>query len=324
MFDILTLIPGRKKQTHSGWHSFNAICCSHQGHRPDTRGRGGLKFDGQTNWVMHCFNCNFSCSFVLGKPIGIKTRKFLSWCGYDEQQIQRWNLESLQHKDILDLAIKEKSNEIIKFKSKQLPPGELLDTTDPRHKFYVEYLNRRCIDINNYSFTVTPDDKGRNQHRVIIPYTHRNKIVGYTSRFLDNKIPKYINEQQPGYVFNIDKQQTDWSVCILTEGIFDALCIDGVALMHNDISMEQSQLLARLNKRIIFVPDRDESGLKLIDRALEFGYSVSLPLWENGIKDVNDAVVKYGKLPTLLSILENATTSKIKIDMRRRKIVKGI
>ena len=42
------------------------------------------------------------------------------------------------------------------------------------------------------------------------------------------------------------------------------------------------------------------------------------------IKDVNDAVVKYGKLPTLLSILSSATTSKIKIELRKKQLVKRI
>jgi hypothetical protein len=61
----------------------------------------------------------------------------------------------------------------------------------------------------------------------------------------------------------------------------------------------------------------------MTDRALELGYSVSLPLWHNDVKDVNDAVVKYGKLPTLLSILQYATNSKIKIQMQKRKIMNG-
>jgi DNA primase len=180
------------------------------------------------------------------------------------------------------------------------------------------------INYYEYPFLITPTAKGRYANRIIIPYTYNNKIVGHTSRFLDNKIPKYINEQQHGYVFNIDIQKPEWQVCILTEGIFDALSIDGVAVMHNDINNEQAQLLSSLNKQIILVPDRDESGLKMCERALELGYSVSLPNWEPGIKDVNDAVVKYGKLPTLLSILQNATMSKIKIEIQRNKIEKTI
>jgi hypothetical protein len=33
--------------------------------------------------------------------------------------------------------------------------------------------------------------------------------------------------------------------------------------------------------------------------------------------------VKYGKLPTLLSILQNATMSKIKLEIQRKKIGKA-
>ena len=94
--------------------------------------------------------------------------------------------------------------------------------------------------------------------------------------------------------------------------------------MHETISDEQALMLSQLNKQIIVVPDRDKTGLKICDRALELGYSVSLPNWEADIKDTNDAVVRYGKLPTLLSILQNATSSKIKIEIQRKKIEKTI
>jgi len=270
---------------------------------------------------MHCFNCSYSCSFVLGKSISGKTRQFLSWCGVDNEQIQQWSLESLKHKDFLDFTQPKKVRETINFKSKELPDGALLDVNNPLHKKYVDYLVARKIDIT-LPFLVTPDETGRNANRIIVPYTYHNKIVGHTSRFLDNRIPKYINDQQQGYVFNIDSQKSEWQVCVVTEGIFDALSIDGVALMHDDISNEQARVLAQLNKKIIVVPDRDKSGLKIIERALELGYHVSLPNWASDVKDTNDAVVKYGRLPTLLSILESATMSKIKLELQRNKIGK--
>ena len=319
MFDILSLIPGRKKLTQSGWYSFNAICCSHMGHRPDTRGRGGLKID-ETSQTYHCFNCNFKCNFKLGRPLSKNTRKLLNWCGIEEQQIQRWNLESLQHKDLIEYVKIKKEKLKAKFKEHKLPLGQLIDVDNIEHKMYIDYLTKRCIDINSYPFLITPQESGRMANRIIIPYTFNNKIVGNTSRFLDDRIPKYLNEQQPGYVFGIDFQKKEYEFCILVEGIFDALSINGCALMHNEISEDQAILLSNLNRRIIFVPDHDQAGLKMCDRALELGYSVSIPLWEEKIKDVNDAVVKYGKLATLLSILDNATTSKVKIQIQRRKI----
>ena len=272
---------------------------------------------------MHCFNCGFKCNFVLGRSISAKTQNLLVWCGIDVQQVKRWSLESLQQKDLIDFTQPKKSKVKIKFNDHTLPEGEIVDSNNPLHKVYVEYLQSRKIDSNSYPFLITPNEKGRMANRVIIPYTYNNKIVGHTSRFLDNKIPKYINEQQPGYVFNIDIQKPEWQVCIVTEGIFDALSIDGVALMHNDISSDQALLLSTLNKKLILVPDRDSTGLALCDKALELGYSVSLPNWDVDVKDVNDAVIKYGKLPTLLSILQCATNSKIKIEMKRKKIGKA-
>jgi hypothetical protein len=325
MFDILSLIPGRKKLTHSNWHSFNAVCCHHRGHTVDKRGRGGIRFDGQTNWSYHCFNCNFKCGFTLGKPLSKNTRQLLTWIGVDQTQIQKWSLESLQQKDLLDLIRPVHKEKKIKFKDHKLPEdAEILDINNPKHKVFVEYAHARGIDINEYPFMVTPDEQGRMGNRIIIPYTYKNKIVGHTSRFLDNKIPKYINEQQPGYVFGYDFQLPDQSVVILVEGIFDALSLNACALTHNTINDDQAQLIANLNKQVIFVPDRDKTGLEACDRALELGYSVSIPKWDDDIKDVNDAVVRYGKLPTLLSILQSATMSKIKIELRKKQIGKQI
>ena len=320
MFDILSVIPGKKKLTHGGWHSFNAICCSRRGHKTDTRGRGGIKFDGQFNWSYHCFNCGFKCGFMLGKSITQNTKNILLWSGIDPTQIQKWSLESLQHKDLLDFTQLKKQKSKIKFKEHTLPDGELIDINNTLHKVYIDYLSARLINYNDYPFLVTPNDTGRQSNRIIIPYTYKNKIVGHTSRFLDNKIPKYINEQQPGYVFGYDFQKPEWEVCLLVEGIFDALSLNACALTHNTINDDQAQILAQLNKRIIFIPDRDSTGLETCDRALELGYSVSIPNWDDDVKDVNDAVVKYGKLPTLLSILSSATTSKINIEQQRKKI----
>ena len=231
-------------------------------------------------------------------------------------------MESLQHKDLLSYINSKKTKSKTQFKDHQLPNGELLDVNNPEHTTYIAYLKARSIDPNEYPFLVTPSDSGRNANRIVIPYTYQNKIVGHTSRYLDNKIPKYINEQQPGYVFGIDFQKPEWEVCILVEGIFDALSLNACALTHNTINPEQVELLAQLNRRIIFVPDRDKTGLETCDRALELGYSVSIPNWSAEVKDVNDAVCRYGRLPTLLSILQTATTSRIKVELRKKHVVR--
>ena len=118
----------------------------------------------------------------------------------------------------------------------------------------------------------------------------------------------------------MDAQRQDWQYCILVEGQFDALSIGGCGYLGSTISDEQARILKRLQRTMIVVPDRDAAGLKICDRALELGYQVSLPDWSDDIKDVNDAVVKYGKLPTLMSILKSATASKIIVEMKRKKL----
>jgi hypothetical protein len=62
----------------------------------------------------------------------------------------------------------------------------------------------------------------------------------------------------------------------------------------------------------------------LIDRAVELGWAVSIPDWGEDIKDVNDAVIAYGKLSTLMMIMQARETSKIKIELRKKKLVKRL
>lgn len=292
----------------------NAICCHHRGHKPDNKRRGGImKAPDGISFTWHCFNCGFKCAFHVGQTISGNTKKLLEWSGVDQLQITAWSLESLKNKDILDLLPK-KDISVDSFESMILPDGILVE----QNTKFSEYITNRCLP-SDFPFMITPDDPNiRNRNSIVIPYTYENKIVGYTRRFLDNKNPKYLNHQPAGFVFGLDNQQIDWKYSILTEGILDAISIDGCALMHNEISNMQSKLLAKLNKQIIFVPDQDKTGLSITDRALQLGYMVSIPPWN--VKDPNDAVCKYGKLNTIAAIIQYATSSRIKVELSKRHI----
>lgn len=318
MIDILSIIPGKKKHTIGDWYSFNALCCNHRGHSADKRGRGGIKFDSDS-WVYSCFNCQFKCGFQLGKQLSRNTKLLLQWCGLDEAEINKISLESLSHRDLLDLKKKQVKAITINFEKRTLPEYAIpVNPNDPDHAIHIDYLrNHRSLSVNDYQF-YTVDDEER--QRIIIPYYYENQIVGHTSRYYDDRKPKYVSDRQPGYVFNLNNQRSEWTSCILVEGEFDAISIDGCAYMSNTITDEQVHLINRLRKTIIVVPDRDKTGLNICDRALELGYKVSIPDWDSSVKDVNDAVKLYGKLQTLLSIFQCATTSKIKVEMARKKL----
>jgi len=62
--DILTAyLPAKRKTTPSGWTSFNAPCCIHNGDSADKRQRGGLISNGDGGVSYHCFNCGFKASW---------------------------------------------------------------------------------------------------------------------------------------------------------------------------------------------------------------------------------------------------------------------
>ena len=322
MLDITTVIPSKHKRTASGWVSFNAVCCTHNGENQDKRQRGGIKQNGD-DWSYHCFNCGYKASFKLGRTLSYKTRKLLGWMGLDQNQIAGINLESLKHKDLAELVDSRKSVEVkVTFEHKDLPSElRLLETSDSK---YIEYLQSRKIDWQDYPYMISPDEKGRNAERIVVPYTYEGDVVGWSGRYLDDRTPKFINEQQPGYVFGLDLQQEQWTQLIVVEGLFDALSINAVAVLHNTVSDKQAQIIRQQHKQVTVVPDQDEAGLKLIDRAVELGWAVSIPDWPEHIKDVNDAVKHYGKLGTLITIMNTRETSKIKIELAKRKLVKNL
>ena len=316
---------GRKtRRAGSGWLSANAVCCVHGGHSADKRYRGGLIVsNGDTSVNYSCFNCGFKASYVTGRPLSSRFKLLLGWLGAPSSTVDQLVIEAIRIREesgSRELESKQIARPPVTFESRSLPEdSEPLSVNDSRHTQYVEYLIGRGLDPQDYRYYVTPAAAGRDSQRIIIPYYHNQQVVGNTSRYLDDRKPKYISHQQRGYVFNIDAQRRGWRVCILVEGQFDALAIGGCAFMSNTILDEQAAVLSRLNRQIILVPDRDKTGMTVCDRALELGYSVSIPDWPSDIKDVNDAVKRYGRLATTLSILQSATTSKIKVEMTRKQ-----
>ena len=80
----------------------------------------------------------------------------------------------------------------------------------------------------------------------------------------------------------------------------------------------QRELIDNLNRKVIVVPDKDKAGSKLIEQAIEYRWSVAFPEWDKTVGDVADAVLKYGRLFTIQSILKTTESSKLKIDLKRK------
>jgi hypothetical protein len=320
MLDIVSYLPHKRKLTPSAWHSFNAPCCVHNGQSADNRQRGGLKTSEQ-GWSFHCFNCGYTASFILGRSLSFKARRLLNWLGVPERDIELINLDSLRHRSVNGL-IEDRQKTFnmlqgLEFEERELPAGA--EFVQPGTTYWSYLCTRHAPP--DFPFMIDPMSKRKG---IIIPFTYNNRVVGWTKRFLDAHNPRYFSDSQPGYVFGTDLQHSDWQHVIVTEGIFDALSIGGLALMHNDINDAQARLIRSLDRQITVVPDQDTAGLALIDRAVELGWAVSIPNWAPEVKDVNDAVKKYGRLGTLLTIFEAKETSRIKIELRKRQLAKKL
>jgi len=309
---------GRKiKQTSSGWLSGNAVCCTHRSDTQDKRGRGGLKMS-DSGWSYSCFNCGYTASFVLGRNLTFKARRLLEWMLVPQEEIERINLESLKHKSIEGL-LGERQEIVNKLQNIEFEDRNLPHNTQELTELAEEYLQKRCIPTDYPFLYKTMPRRG-----IVIPFTHNNQVVGHTTRFLDDRTPRYIQDIQPGYVFGTDLQGATWQYAIVVEGVFDALSINGLAVLHAEINDAQARLIRSLGREVVVVPDQDEAGMKLVDRAVELGWAVSMPDWPAGVKDVNDAVIRLGKLGALISIMQSKETSKIKIELRKKQLVKRL
>jgi len=316
MIDVISFLPGKRKQTASGWISFNAPCCVHRGDNQDKRQRGGIKPSPDGSWSYHCFNCGYTASFVLGRNLTFKARKLLEWLNVPQEEIERINLESLKHKSIEGL-LGERQEIVNRLQSIEFEDRDLPADTQPLNQAGQAYLLSRRLPLDYPFFYKTMPRPG-----VVIPFTHNNQVVGHTTRFLDDRTPKYIQDIQPGYVFGTDLQGADWQRVIVVEGVFDALSISGLAVLHAEINDAQVRLIRSLGRDVIVVPDQDEAGMRLVDRAVELGWSVSMPNWPAGVKDVNDAVIRWGRMATVITIMQARETSKIKIELRKKQLVK--
>ena len=329
MIDLVNYLPAKRKQTASGWISFNAPCCVHQSESADRRQRGGLKISDQ-GWSWHCFNCGYKASFILGRNLSFRARRLLEWLNVPPEEIERINLESLRHRSIAgildDRQRTENALQGIRFEDRDCP---YIDLVTAEHREQWQYLRDRCVP-EDYPcmLAVSYDKRGiagmLGRMAVVIPFTYDNRMVGHTMRFLDDRTPKYIHDIQPGYVFGTDLQHPNWQHVLVTEGVFDALSISGLAVLHAEISDAQARLIRSLGREVTVVPDQDQAGMKLVDRALELGWAVSMPEWPEGCKDVNDAVKLFGKFGALVTIMQARETSRVKIELRRRQIAKRI
>lgn len=172
-----------------------------------------------------------------------------------------------------------------------------------------EYCFKRLGDFHDFYWS--PE----HPRRLIIPFKINNRIVGWTGRCIDElEKNRYIGRAPKNYIYNTDESFSEKrKYIIVVDGCLDAKNISGVATMGASINDDQIQWLNRQNKEIILLPDNDRNGQKSCQIAVDNGWAVSFPrlntgmgnFWAPDIKDATQACSEYGRLYTLMSIINS-------------------
>jgi hypothetical protein len=324
VLDKFRLLLPKTKTSPSGWISFNAPCCHQRGHARDTRKRAGVMFSEGV--VYNCFNCKYTASWQPGRTLTEKFKNLCRWLGADDDQVKELVFEALKTESTEYEP--EHFVEKVKFTKKELPEGALplvewldaeLDAEQEQQLIsVVEYVVGRGYDPLGGNFYWSPMPGFAD--RVVIPFLYEGVVVGSTARKVKEGRPKYLSDQHPFFVFNIDAQDPLNKYVFVCEGPFDALAVDGVALLTNEISQQQAHIINGLGKEVIVIPDQDKAGLALINQAVDYDWSVAFPNWSDDVKDCADAVQQYGKLFVIVDAIKTAQRGEIKIRVARNNL----
>jgi len=308
-------ILGTRSPSSSGWHIVKCKICN------DYKARAGFIFENGAS-TFHCFNCGHAAGHA---PSSQKFSKGM----YEVLTAFNVDISAAKKSLFASFGAQEDTTEeaIHREQYRQPPPIEVpsefefLNVTNPTHAEAIRYTETRFVDYAKYGLMISTTTNSRNKwyKRIIVPmYNRSNQVIYYQGRTYDNHAKRWDSPSDPkanvlfGY-HNLDDYSKDY--IIICEGPFDMMSIDGVAILGSEFSPYQIRVLTVSSKKKIVVPQRDKRGYALALQALEQNYSLSFPDI-GGAQDINDAIVKYGRLYTEQQIVAKMTSSKYEAQLK--------
>ena len=279
----------------------------------DYKERGGFKFEGTGFTHYACFNCGTSIIYDPNEHDRVPRRfkELLTSFGIPLDEVEHIAARAFFAKR--GEKAPDQPNKPIWSPPKEIvpPPGNLIDiNTDvsPWCEVAREYLRiERGLEPDDWPFFVS-DDK-RLECRIIIPFMHKDRLIYWQARAMDKSLqPRYMNPfvEKDKIIFNYDEiYERTQEPLFVTEGLFDAYFVKGVALLGSKLNSAKLEILNRVRRRKIVVVDRDENGHHLANLALENGWEVSFTAV--GAGDINKSVQTRGLLMTTWDLMQNAT-----------------
>lgn len=308
-------------QAPSGWFPVRCLVCEDH---PNKK-RGGFRFDGG-KVAYHCFNCPAAAVYdSMHGGLSDKMRDILLKFGVAEEDLNRIVLGDLE-----DGQDKKPTKKQQKKVQSDLAPTEIglpdhfyrliEDCKNPVAQDLItqlralEHIEDRGMSQQDYPFFLsrfeTKDwEKKSWNYRLIIPVYYQDKLIFYQGRDLEpeQKRIKYkstsASKTKVMYGYEEIFRKTNDPLYVV-EGFFDAFHIKGVAVFGNEFTEDQIKILNRCPRPKVVIPDRKGDGHLLAQQAVKHNWQVSIPEI-GGCKDVNAAVVKYGTLYVMQSIVEN-------------------
>jgi hypothetical protein len=288
----------------------------------DHSARAGWKITPEQVFY-NCYNCGFHASYEEGT--GAFSRWMKELCaanGISEADLQEisatlfFNRAEKTTKEIT-LESLRKVNLVtpeVKFPARTLQLGSA--GHDELQEPIIKYLLDRKVDPLKFYFSTSPELL----RRVIIPFWRDDKLIFWQARTIDKDVkPRYKNcaLSKDAVIYGFDKLYTySQEPLFVTEGVFDAESIGGICILGSKLNAAKIELLKRTKRRIIFVVDRDSNGGHLGEAVIDNGWELTFV--DPNAEDVNDSVVKFGKIYTVYTLIKNATN---KFDPARDQLV---
>lgn len=154
----------------------------------------------------------------------------------------------------------------------------------------------------------------RTPHWLTVPFAHWGKTVGWQARDCSPKPSKrFYSKCPPDFVFRQDTvEHKSGRAVIAAEGVVTALSLDCLAVRNASLTRKQESFLRNLGRRVILLPDQEESGLSFVDAAERNGWEVSVPDWDRGVKNGSDAAARYGTLYAVASVVAGASKNYVR------------
>lgn len=309
---ILPYIQTSLTPNNSGWYPVICKVCNDHGKKGP---RGGFRFGDDGNTIEYnCFNCKHHSSYnpVKYSIIDKSTEETFASFNIPIEILLPFQFQYFGNRRELATTANIKLNEpqVIIQPDDWIP----MDVDNPAHTEAVLYLYKRGIDINHYNFFLSTDKKWVD--RIIIPiYNKNNELIFYQGRLYKlsstskTKNRKYLSSavERSNIIFGYDIFSQESGPLYITEGWFDAYSINGCCIFENKPTQQQIELLKRSSRQKVYIPDREGSGEIGANIALDLGWYVSTP--DIGTcKDMNEAVVKYGLMYVMSTLVENTLT----------------